>query len=76
MKKIKSMLFLALVLAITATSVFATDGQIPIMGRAASEANKTTASIITTTIEPENEISSEISDYLLTLASIVSQFKF
>ena len=72
MKKTTSGLFLALVLAITTTSAFAADGQIPIVGRSASEANQTT----TPTIDTATEVSPGISDYLWTFASIIGQFKF
>ncbi len=76
MNKIKSTLFLAIFVAITATTTLAADGHIPIAGRPSSEPNKTTTAIITTANEPKNEISSEISNYLWTVASIVGQFKF
>lgn len=77
MKKITSTLFLALVLAITATSASAqAPGQIPIMGRSGSELTKTDNLATNTAIEPKTEISSEISDYLRTIVSIISQFKF
>lgn len=75
MRKFKSGLFLALVLAITTTSVFA-DGQVPIVGRSVSETNKSTAPIINTATETGNEVSSELSDYLWTLAGIIGQIKF
>ncbi len=75
MNKIKSTLFLAIFVAITATTTLA-DGQIPIGGRPSSEPNKTTTAIIITANDPKNEISSEISDYLWTFASIIRQFKF
>ncbi len=75
MKNIKLTLFLALVVATTATSALA-DGQIPIMGRPGYEPNKTTASAINTVTESENEISSEITNYLWTFATILRQFKF
>jgi hypothetical protein len=77
MKKFTSALFLALVLAITVTSTSAqTGGQIPIGGRTAFEPNKTTTAVIAATIEPKNEFSSGISDYLWTFAGIIRQFKF
>ncbi|MDQ3041239.1 MAG: hypothetical protein M3R11_02540 [Acidobacteriota bacterium] len=75
MKNIKLTLFLALVVATTATSAFA-DGQIPIMGRPDSEPNKRGASAINIVTKPESEISSEISNYLWTFATILRQFKF
>lgn len=75
MKNIKLTLFLALVIATTATSAFA-DGQIPIMGRPGYEPNKTTASVINSVSESENEISSEITNYLWTFATILRQLKF
>ncbi len=76
MNKIKSTLFLAIFVAITATTTLAADGQIIIMGRPDSEPTKTTTATIVTATEPRNEISSEIPDYLWTLASIIGQFKF
>jgi hypothetical protein len=76
MKKFTSTLFLALVLTVTVTSASAqTGGQIPIMGKT-TEPTKTTAATINATIEPKNEFSSEISDYLWTFVSIFRQFKF
>ena len=76
MNKIKSTLFLAIFVAITATTTLAADGQIPIAGRPASEPDKTTTAIIITANEPNNEIPSEISDYLWAFASIIGQLKF
>jgi len=77
MKKFKSALFLAFVLAITTTSSLAqAPGQIPIMGRTGSQAVKTTDSATNTVIEPKTEISSEISDYFWTIISIVAYVKF
>jgi len=76
MNKIKSTLFLAIFIAITATTTLANAGQIPIAGRPVSEPNKTTTATIIIATEPNNEIPFEISDYLWTLASIVGQFKF
>ncbi|MDQ3750880.1 MAG: hypothetical protein M3367_17955 [Acidobacteriota bacterium] len=76
MNKIKSTLFLAIFVAITAATTLAGDGQIPIGGRPGSETNKTTTAIIITATEPNDEISSEISDYLWTFASIIGQLKF
>ncbi|HLM60511.1 MAG TPA: hypothetical protein VK308_06895 [Pyrinomonadaceae bacterium] len=74
MKKNTSAIFLAL--AITATTISAqTGGQIPIAGRTA-EPIKTTEATISATIEPKNDSSSEISDYLWTLVSIIRQVKF
>ncbi len=75
MNKIKSTLFSAIFIAITATTTLAADGQIIIM-RPASEPNKTTTATIITATEPKSEISSEISDYLWTFASIIRQLKF
>ena len=75
MNKIKSTLFLAIFVAITATTTLATTGQIPNM-RPVSEPNKTTTAIVVTATEPNNEISSEISNYLWTVAGILGQFKF
>ena len=87
MNKIKSMLFLAILVAITATTTLA-DGQIPIGGSpvavggqipiggspvAAGGQIPIGGSPVS---EPNNEISSEISDYLLTLVSIIGQLKF
>ena len=76
MKKIKSGLFLAIFVAITATTTLAADGQIPIMGRSYSEPNETTVATMNTATEPKNEFSSEISDYIWTFASIIRQLKF
>jgi len=76
MNKIKSTLFLAIFIAITATTTLAADGQIPIGGRTASEIDKTTTATIITATEPNNETPFEISDYLWTFASIVGQLKF
>ncbi len=76
MNKIKSTLFLVLVVATTTITTLAADGQIPIGGRPISEPNKTTASVINTVTEPNNEISFEISDYLWTFAGIIGQLKF
>ncbi len=75
MNKIKSTLLLAIFIAITATTTLA-DGQIPIGGRPESEPTKTTTATIVTATEPNDEIAFEISNYLLTLAGIVGQFKF
>jgi len=75
MNKIKSTLFLAIFIAITATTTLA-DGQIPIGGRTASEIDKTPTATINTVTEPNDEISSEISDYLWTLISVINEFKF
>ena len=69
MKKIKSGLFLAMFVAITATTTLAADGQIPIVGRSISETNNTVT-------ELGYEASSEISDYLWTFVSIVGHLKF
>jgi hypothetical protein len=76
MNKIKSTLFLAIFVAITATTTLAADGHIVIGGRPTSEPIKTTTATIVTATEPKSEISSEISDYLWTFASIFRQFKF
>ncbi len=76
MNKIKSTLFLAIFVAITATTTLAGDGQVPIMGRPASEPTKTTTAIIVTATEPNSEISFEISDYLWTFAGVFGQLKF
>ncbi len=76
MNKIKSTLFLAIFVAITATTTLAADGQIPIMGRSISETDKTTATTINTATEPNSEIYSEISDYIWTFAGIIGQIKF
>ena len=75
MKNIKLTLILALVIATTATSALA-DGQIPIGGRADSEPNKTATLASDTVTEPENNVSSEISNYLWTFAGIFGQIKF
>jgi len=76
MNKIKTMLFLVLVVAISTVTTLATDGQIPIGGSPVSEPTKTTVSTINMATEPNNEISFEISDYLLTFANIIKQLKF
>ncbi len=76
MNKIKSTLFLAIFVAITATTTLAADGQIPIKGRSISETDKTTATTINTATEPNSEIYSEISDYIWTFAGIIGQIKF
>jgi len=70
------MLFLLLVVATTTITTLGTDGQIPIGGRPESDSTKTITATIVTATEPNNEISSEISDYLLTLAGIIGQLKF
>ena len=75
MNKIKSTLFLAIFVAITATTTLAADGQIIIM-RPDSEPIKTTTATIVTATEPKNEIPFEISNYLWTLVSVINQFKF
>ncbi len=75
MNKIKSTLFLAILVAITATTTLAGDGQIPNM-RPVSEPNKTTTAITVTATEQNNEIAFEISNYLWTFAGIVGQLKF
>ena len=80
MKKFTSTLFLALILAISASLTFAqtapTGGQIPIGGRIASEPKKSTAAEITTTVEQKQETSTEISNYLWTIVSVLRHFKF
>ena len=76
MNKIKSTLFLAIFIAITATTTLAADGQIIIMGRPDSEPTKTTTATIVTATEPKNEIPFEISNYLWTFVSVINQFKF
>ncbi len=77
MKKIKSTLFLALFVVITATSTLAqAPGQIPIVGRGVAEPNKTTAVTIVAVSEPKNDIPSEISKYLWTLVNIARQINF
>lgn len=75
MNKIKSTLFLAIFIAITATTTLAADGQIIIM-RPDSEPTKTTTATIITATEPKNEIPFEISDYLWTFVGVINQFKF
>ncbi len=74
MNKIKSTLFLAIFVATTATTTLA--GHILIGGRPDLEPNKATTATIIVATEPKNEISSEISDYLWTFASIIGQLKF
>ena len=76
MNKIKSTLFLAIFVAITATTTLAADGHIVIGGRPTSEPTKTTTAITVNATEPKNEIPFEISNYLWTLASIIGQLKF
>ena len=77
MKNFTSALFLALFLAVTATSIAAqTGGQIPIVGRSASEPIKTTTAEITTTVNTKNQIPVEIADYLWTIVSVIRHFKF
>ena len=74
MNKIKSMLFLAILVAITATTTLA-DGQIPIGGSPVAVGGQIPIGGSPVS-EPNNEISSEVSDYLLTLVSIIGQLKF
>ena len=77
MKKFTSTLFLALFLTVTAASTFAqVPGQIPIAGRAGSQAVKVDDSTLNTTIDSKIEDSSELTDYLQTIFSIVRQFTF
>ncbi len=76
MNKIKSTLFLAIFIAITATTTLAADGHIVIGGRPDSEPTKTTTAITVTATEPKNEIPFEISNYLWTFVSVINQFKF
>ena len=79
MKNFTSALFLALFLAVTATSITAqTGGQIPIVGRGTSEPIKTTTTTaeIAATVNTKNEVPVEITDYLWTIVSIIGQFKF
>ena len=76
MNKIKSTLFLAIFIAITATTTLAADGHIIIVGRPDSEPTKTTTATIVTATEPKNEIPFEISNYLWTFVSVINQFKF
>jgi len=76
MNKIKSTLFLAIFIAITATTTLAADGHIIIVGRPDSEPTKTTTAITVTATEPKNEIPFEISNYLWTFVSVINQFKF
>jgi hypothetical protein len=76
MSKIKSTLFLAIFIAVTATVTLAGDGQIPIGGRPVFESGETTAAVSNAAIEPKNEIPFEISDYLWTFADIIGQLKF
>ena len=74
MNKIKSMLFLATLVATAATTTLAADGQIPIGGRPGYEPTKTTTETVTTINEPKSENSVEISDYLWTIISIIGRF--
>ena len=76
MNKIKSTLFLAIFVAITATSTLAADGHIVIGGRPAPEPDETTTAIIVAANEPSNEIPFEISKYLWTLVSNIKEFNF
>lgn len=76
MKNIKVTLFLASVIAISATSAFA-DGQIPIGGRPAPEVTvkTTTAPSFDSAITKNDEDgSSQIKDYLWTFFDFVGQF--
>ena len=76
MKKFKSMLFLATLIATAATTTLATDGQIPIGGRPGLDPNKTTATTIATTNTPNNENPIEVSNYLWAFFNAINQFKF
>jgi hypothetical protein len=76
MNKIKSMLFVAIFVAITATTTSIYAGHIPIGGRCTTETDETTAVTSDVATEPKNEISSDISDYLWTFADIIGQLKF
>lgn len=75
MKNIKVTLFLALVIAISATSAFA-DGQIPIGGRPAPETVKTTTAPTFDSVITKNDEdgSSQIKDYLWTFFDFIGQF--
>ena len=75
MNKIKSTLFTAVFIAITAITTLA-DGHIPIAGRPVFESDKPTATTSNAAIEPKNEILFEISDYLWTFADVIGQLKF
>lgn len=74
MKNFRLALFLALVIATTVNSAFA--GQIPIGARPGSETDKTTATVITLTEEPNGEISEELSGHLWAFINIVRHLKF
>jgi hypothetical protein len=76
MNKIKSTLFTAIFIAITAITTLATNGHIPIAGRPVFESDETTAAVSNAAIEPKNEIAFEISNYLWTFADIIEQLKF
>jgi len=87
MNKIKSTLFIAIFVAITATTTLA-DGQIPIGGSPVAVGGQIPIGGSPVAVggqipiggspesEPNGEMSSEISDYLLTLAGIIGQLKF
>ncbi len=87
MNKIKSTLFIAIFVAITATTTLA-DGQIPIGGSPVAVGGQIPIGGSPVAAggqipiggspesEPNEEMSSEISDYLLTLAGIIGQLKF
>jgi hypothetical protein len=75
MKNIKVTLFLASVIAISATSAFA-DGQIPIGGRPTEETVKTTTAPSFDSVVGKNDEddSSQIKDYLWTFFDFIGQF--
>lgn len=73
MNKIKSTLFLASILAITATATFAQDGgQIPIVGKPIPVPTPS-AVIILDPPKQEDERPSEFSKYLWALMNIIKQ---
>ena len=76
MNKIKSTLFTAIFIAITAVTTLATNGHIPIAGRPVLESDEATAATSNVTIEPKNEVLFEITNYLWTFADIIEQLKF
>jgi hypothetical protein len=74
MKKIKSTLFLALVIAVSTTFANA-EGQIPIGGKPAVETVKTTTAPSLDSVDTKNdeELSSQIKNYLQTFFSFFGE---
>lgn len=73
MKKFKSMLLSATLVAAAATTTLA-DGQIPIGGRPGSEPAKTNTGTVITANDPKSDVSIEISDYLWTIIRVIGRF--